>query len=293
MLPIAPGRAAHLVARWFATPDRSAVARALDVRALPAPAANSNRVPTAEGEPLILRGDGGRLAGWSWGHGPLVLLVHGWNGRGQQLGAMARAIAARGYRAVAFDHPAHGDSSGRTVTIPDMADAIQLVSEQLGGARALVAHSLGAVASTFALSRGLRVARAVFVAPPVRPDQWLLRFGRAVGLPASADESLVAAIEQRAGVPVAALRPLDLAGRLDTALLIVHDRSDREVPYSHGESLARAWPDARLVTTEGLGHTRILSSPGIVSLVADFLGDAPAMPSVRDPHLAAIIDQLG
>jgi pimeloyl-ACP methyl ester carboxylesterase len=293
MAPIAPGRAAQLAARWFATPDRS-VGRVLEVRALAAgAAANSNQDPAAGGEPVILRGAGVRLAGWSWGRGPLALLVHGWNGRGRQMAAMARALAARGYRAVAFDHPAHGDSSGRTATIPDMAEAIRLVSDQLGGARALVAHSLGAVAATFALSRGLHVPRAVFVAPPVRPDQWLLRFGRAVGLPASADGRLVAAVEQRAGVSVAEVGPLDLAGQLDTELLVVHDRSDREVPYAQGEALARAWPDARLVTTEGLGHTRILSAPGVVSLVTDFLGDPPAMPSVRDPHLAAILDRIG
>jgi pimeloyl-ACP methyl ester carboxylesterase len=286
---VAPGRAAHVAARWFLTPDRVVMARA---------AADAAR-PVDPGTPLVLTDGRLRLAARSWGRGAPALLVHGWNGRGVQLAAMARALAARGYRAVVFDHPAHGGSRGRTVTIPEMADAVQMVSEQLGGVRALVAHSLGAVAATLALSRGLRPARAAFLAPPIHPEQWIVRFGRALGLPESAGGSLVAAIEARAGMPVSALGPLALAATMSTDLLIVHDRGDREVPLEQGEALARAWPGARLIATEGLGHRRLLVSPDVVDLVSDFLGDAPAdrfaarVPgSPRDPHFAAIVDQI-
>ncbi len=94
-----------------------------------------------------------------------------------------------------------------------------------------------------------------------------------------------------------ALQPLALAPSLHTALLIVHDRSDREVPLADGEELARAWPEAQLIVTEGLGHRRVLSSPDTVEMVADFIGDAPAgraaaRPWARDPHFAAIVDQI-
>jgi pimeloyl-ACP methyl ester carboxylesterase len=181
-----------------------------------------------------------------------------------------------------------------------MADAIQMVSEQLGGVHALVAHSLGALAATLALSRGgLRPERAAFLAPPLDPEQWVARFGRALGLPASADGDLIAAIEARAGMSVSALRPLALAPALRTELLIVHDRGDREVPLQNGEALAQAWPGARLVTTDGLGHRRLLASPGVVELVTEFIGDPPAdrfaarVPGApRDRHFAAIVDQI-
>jgi pimeloyl-ACP methyl ester carboxylesterase len=291
--PLAPRRAADLAARWFVTPTRLVPrSRAGDEgRALDDPAADP-------GTPIVVSDGRLRLVAHAWGRGPLALLVHGWNGRGLQLEAMARALAARGHRAVAFDHPAHGSSRGRTVTIPEMADAIQLVSEQMGGARALVAHSLGAVAATLALSRGLTPARAVYLAPPMHPEQWIARFGRALGLPASADPGLLAAVERRAGMPVAAVQPLTLAPRLRTELLIVHDRSDREVPVEDGEALARAWPGARLVVTDGLGHKRLLSSEFTVELVADFVDDAPVQRvsarswGPRDPHFAAIVDRI-
>ena len=58
---------------------------------------------------------GSRIAGmqvWSWGEGPIVLLVHGWNGRSTQLGGFVSPLVARGHRVVAFDALGHGDSDG-------------------------------------------------------------------------------------------------------------------------------------------------------------------------------------
>src|SRR5262249_54885618 len=40
------------------------------------------------------RGQRVRVAAWRWGHGPSVLLVHGWEGRGSQLGAFIEPLVA-------------------------------------------------------------------------------------------------------------------------------------------------------------------------------------------------------
>jgi alpha-beta hydrolase superfamily lysophospholipase len=56
--------------------------------------------------------NGERLATWSYGKGPTILLVHGWNGHAAQLRAFVSPLVDAGYRVVAFDQPAHGQSSG-------------------------------------------------------------------------------------------------------------------------------------------------------------------------------------
>ena len=43
--------------------------------------------------------------------------------------------------------------------------------------------------------------------------------------------------------------------------LVVHDRGDRQTPYADAVRLVASLPDARLVTTDGLGHRRILHGP--------------------------------
>ena len=61
---------------------------------------------------------------FAWGAGPSVLLVHGWEGRGAQLGALVDPLVAAGYRVVALDGPAHGDSPGRLSTLALPAHAV-------------------------------------------------------------------------------------------------------------------------------------------------------------------------
>src|SRR5215217_5542193 len=59
------------------------------------------------------------IAAFQWGEeaDPLVMLIHGWNGRGTQLGAFAKPLVEKGYRVVALDGPAHGDSPGETTNV--------------------------------------------------------------------------------------------------------------------------------------------------------------------------------
>src|SRR3970040_1644726 len=77
--------------------------------------------------PLAVVHRGRELAVYSWGAGSPVLMVHGWNGRGAQLGAFAPVLVQAGYRVVAFDTPAHGRSPGRATNPPEISDALHEV----------------------------------------------------------------------------------------------------------------------------------------------------------------------
>jgi hypothetical protein len=62
-----------------------------------------------------------------------------------------------------------------------------------------------------------------------------------------------------------------IAAGLGTPALVVHDRTDGEVPWSDGDEVARAWPGARLRTTEGLGHRRVLRDPAVIAEATAFV----------------------
>ena len=61
-----------------------------------------------------------------------------------------------------------------------------------------------------------------------------------------------------------------LAAHLRVPVLVAHDREDPDVPYGHAEEIVRAWPEARLLTTAGLGHRAILRDPAVVRATAEF-----------------------
>lgn len=210
------------------------------------------------------------LAAWRWGLGPTVLLVHGWEGRGSQLGALVEPLVAAGLSVVAFDAPGHGDSPGNRLYLTDLADAVTDVAAAIGPVHAIVAHSFGAAAVLLAHARGgVDADHNVMIAPNVLIDEAIARFTGLVGLDAADRARLELQIAQRTGTPLEALELEHLAGGRDASLLVVHDRDDREVPFRNGERLAAAWPHARLVPTSGLGHRRILRDPAVLAEVVE------------------------
>jgi pimeloyl-ACP methyl ester carboxylesterase len=228
----------------------------------------------ASAERATLPVAGGRLALWSWGHGRPVLLVHGWSGRGSQLGAFVPPLVAAGHRVVAFDLPGHGDSTGLRSSLPAMAEAIEAVIEHLGIVEGVIAHSAGAPATALALAGGTRQPRVVFVAPPSDLAWFTRRLVRALGLPARLYRRTRRRIERRIGARWSELRMGVVAPEMTQPLLVIHDRGDREVPWEHGAAVAAAWPGAELVTTEGLGHQRILRDDAVIGRALSFLAGA-------------------
>lgn len=241
-------------------------------------------------EPFTVHAGGRRVAAWSWGEPdrPAVLLVHGWAGRGSQLGAFAGALAAAGLRAVTFDAPGHGASQGRRSSLLAMSDALLAVAESVDEIAGVVAHSAGAAAATWALRRGLlqparqatgtesarraaRAPRVVYIAPPAELSSYASTFAAAVGLPPEIAGRLQTRIENRFGVRWEELHGLGVARAQRTPLLVIHDRDDAEVPLADGAALAASWPGARLIATTGLGHRRLLRDPEVVTAAADFL----------------------
>jgi pimeloyl-ACP methyl ester carboxylesterase len=275
--------------RWLAAAGRAASAL------LPGPTAalaarlwlRTTRRPPTERERQLLAGsehrrlvvDGIPLALWSRGAGPTVLLAHGWNGRGSQLAAFVQPLVASGHRVVLFDLPGHGASPGRSSSIPAMARAVAAMTRAFAPVAAVVAHSAGAMATTWALARaGARAERLVYVAPATDLDRTSRQAAAVLGLAPAVERAMRRRVERRVGVRWDDLDPVRYAAELALPLLVVHDRGDRQVPAADGERLAASWPGAQLVLTRGLGHQRILWDRTVIARAARFAAGAAELP---------------
>jgi len=216
------------------------------------------------------------LSGHRWNDaGEPILLVHGWEGRGSQLGGLALALAGKGFQPITVDLPAHGSTRGTQTNLLEFAEAIRGMVESLGGVAGIVAHSFGAAGTTVALREPLGVDRLAYLAPSEDFDHFPRVFGEWLGLSAHLGERMRRTIEARLGITMAELRGRRIAPGMRAPLLVVHDEDDVDVPWQDGKTYRDAWPDSRLITTRGLGHRRILREPEVLTAVAAFFSSEP------------------
>jgi pimeloyl-ACP methyl ester carboxylesterase len=249
--------------RMFLTPPRArnAAASALDL---------------IDARSTFLEHKGRHIAMWTWGarskEAPAVLLAHGWGGNAAQMRAFAFPLLQAGYRVIAYDQPAHGVSDGKLTGLPDFADVLGAVAGYHGGIEAVIAHSLGGAAAALSLSWG-RVAfnKIVLISPPSDLIGYSRRFARWYWMPEAVREAMQNAIEERYGVRWEDLEVRRVAPRLGARALVIHDRDDRMMPWTHGAKVAESWPGAQLMLTDGLGHGRILRDERVTRAAADFL----------------------
>lgn len=252
-----PTVASLLAARLWGTPPR-------------APVRLEQRQWLERAERLKVNAGGSTVAAYAWGDGPTVLLVHGWGGHAGQLTGFVEGLVGAGRRVVAFDAPSHGETRGGTPSIPGFAEVAHAIAAREGGVETVIAHSFGAAAMAFALSRGLETSRAVFLAPPATMSGAAERFAQMVALHPRALDQMRKRIEQRLSISWEQLEVMSNAHRMRSRLLVIHDEGDREVPLADGEAIAAAWPAATLITTAGLGHHRLVRDPEVVRRAVEF-----------------------
>lgn len=215
-----------------------------------------------------------QIVTYRWGdisRQPVVLLAHGWSDFGLRFLPWISALRQAGYAVVTFDQVGHGRSSGRWASLPIFADMLSQVAARLGPLAAVVGHSLGAAATAVAMARGLDAQRVVLISPPADPVEAARRFGSVVGLRSSLALRMMDEFETLMGVPVSSFMAQSTAPAIARPGLIIHDLNDAEVPWEEGERYARYWQQARMLTTQGLGHYRIAKDPDVIAAAIDFL----------------------
>ena len=59
-------------------------------------------------------------------------------------------------------------------------------------------------------------------------------------------------------------------------MLLIHDRGDPDVPFRNAQEIAAAWPGARVLATDDLGHRALMRDPTVVRSAVAFLTKAAA-----------------
>lgn len=216
--------------------------------------------------------NGQRICHYVWGDsGPRALLVHGWGGAAAQMTAFVEPLRSLGFQVIALDLPAHGRSAGSVASVKHFEPCIAQAAGTYGNMQAVIAHSLGASAVTFALSRGFACGRAAFLGPVTNYGSVWRYSEQMLKLPPKVMPLVIEDAQRWLGITFDEMEPARLAVGMSTPLLVVHDRNDREVPFADGSGLADTWSNAILLATDTLGHKRGLRDPLVVEQVVAFV----------------------
>jgi pimeloyl-ACP methyl ester carboxylesterase len=209
-----------------------------------------------------------------WGEGPTILLVHCWGGRATQLHEFVECLVAQGLRVVSFDGPAHGESDGRRTDMFEFPEALATVAKVVGPLEGVIAHSFGAAMTLLARrDLGLSAKRFVLISSFKSCDWFLDAFGHFFRTSPKVIQRMRHDFDLRRGTPVnwEKLSMIDVISGIKEPILLVHDRSDAEIPFSHAELLQQASNGAVLLATEGLGHRRILRDASVIQQSVQFI----------------------
>jgi pimeloyl-ACP methyl ester carboxylesterase len=211
------------------------------------------------------------VQGWTWGQGPRVLLVHGWDGRGSQLSSFVEPLTTAGFEVTAIDGPAHGDTAGEMTNIAEFARALIFIQQECGEFHAVIAHSFGAGASLIASSWGLKTQGLVLIACPSDILDVFQKFANFFKLSKRARTLFQQKVEIKAGIKMSEVVLEDASKIQNLEVLVVHDRNDKEIDFAHAAKLAKAFSKGQILETEGLGHRRILKSSDVVRSCVKFV----------------------
>lgn len=216
------------------------------------------------------------LKGYEWGRGEqTILLVHGWESRGTALRTFVPALLGCGFRVVAIDGPAHGNSDGKSTNLIHFAGAIRAAIRQVGNVYGIIAHSFGGASTVYGLAHlepMIELPKLVLIATPDSMKKVLEDTTQTLRLPKSVQKAFFKMVENRLQREISEADVSRAAGLLHLQeAMLVHDLQDPIVPFATSEHIYKHWENVILVVTEGLGHYRLMKNPDLIERVAAFL----------------------
>lgn len=259
MCLLSPRWAAKLAIKIFATPIR-----------IPRPISEKDFFESANKFHLK-----NGIAAFEWGKptDPVVFLIHGWNGRGTQLGAFAQPLVKKNFRVIAFDGPGHGDSPGNQTNPKHFAHFIIDAQKEIApnGIHSVIAHSFGGGCSVLAATLGLQTKSFILIASPAFYEKVVIFFAKSLGLNEKGYQYFIDMITTLTAIHPKDLNIGKLGSKLNLPCLVIHDEGDNAVDVLSAKSINEHWPHSELYLTQGLGHRRILKDPRVLDKVSDFI----------------------
>ena len=200
-----------------------------------------------------------------------VLLVHGWSGRSTQLFAFAHKLLENGFMVISFDGPAHGKSTGRTTMMPEFLKTIEKINTTFGPFEAAIGHSFGATSLYNAAATFLDIKTFIAIGSGDRISEIISNFAKNLYLKEKSAKKIQSGLEKKWVIHLDDFSSSNVAKKIKIPVLVVHDKTDGDVPVSCAYKIRQNLEKGSLFITNGLGHTKILRNNEVVHKSIKFI----------------------
>ncbi len=229
-----------------------------------------------ESEKLEFRHYGETVTGYRWNRGGhrRVLIVHGFNSSVAKFDRYILPLVKKGYEVLAFDAPAHGFSTGKTLNAIVFKDMMIAIHDLYGPVKSYMGHSFGALAICLALEEiehdeNYRIA---LIAPATESKTAFDIFFSLMQLNETIRKEFEEHIFRLQKKPSEWYSVSRSVENLQAKILWCHDEDDTMTPWKDAKKVMdQNHRHIEFIVTKGFGHRRIYLENYVVKAITDFL----------------------
>ena len=203
-----------------------------------------------------------------------VLIAHGYASYAYKFEHYIAPLLKMGYRVLAFDAPAHGQSEGKHIHVVVYQEAIQKIIEQAGPVHHFIGHSLGALTLSMIAEKidQADARKFVLIAPATKTTTTFANFFKMMHLNEVTKAAFLQDVSNRTSHTVDHFAADRALTNYKGPILWVHDEKDMVCPYEDIINFKENAPsNIKFLITNGLGHNKVYKTAEIMDQIMTFL----------------------
>jgi len=220
--------------------------------------------------------EGSIVRGYRWNHpsSTKALILHGFESSVINFANYVEPLIKKEYEVLAFDAPAHGRSTGKTITVIIYKNLVHYIWKNFGPIDSFITHSFGGLTLCLALEEipHSESTKIVLVAPAAETKTAIDNFFKLLKLDSYVRKEFDDIIEEQGGRPPEWYSVSRAAPKIRGQVLFLQDKDDHMTPLSDVKPIMdKNYPNFQFVISEGLGHRRIYRDEQSLKKIIEFL----------------------
>jgi pimeloyl-ACP methyl ester carboxylesterase len=199
-----------------------------------------------------------------------VLLLHGWESNSFRWRNLIRFLRDANFTIVAFDAPAHGNSSGAIFNVPLYAECTHHIVKHYKPTY-IIGHSVGGMTALYHqyIYPHSSIQKVVTIGSPSEFYELMEHYQNLLSFNNRVLSAIDDYVQAHFGFTIHDFSISQFVQKIKIEGLLLHDMEDPITPYQNSVKVHSNWKNSTLISTQGLGHS--MHKDEVNNQIIDFL----------------------